>query len=101
MNFLSRYAEAYEQFANDSQRLSQEYADVPRRARDAHDMKELEAWKGAQLARIHAFVAHTFQGIAEDSVERAFRKGRARLQEAAASDQNGTQAARPAAAVGN
>jgi len=92
-DFLSRYAEAFKQYASDSERLSKEYADAPKRARDARSMKELEAWKGAQLARIHSFVAPAFQRLAEDSVEQAFRKHRAQLQQEAASPQNSTQAA--------
>mmetsp|Transcript_152132 Transcript_152132/g.369466 ORF Transcript_152132/g.369466 Transcript_152132/m.369466 type:complete len:683 (+) Transcript_152132:47-2095(+) len=99
-NFLSRYAEAFKQYASDSERLSKEHAGAPQRASDARDLKELKAWKAAQLARIHAFVAHTFQGLAEHSVEQAFRKNRARLQQEAASAQNGTQA-EPAAAAAN
>lgn len=91
-NFLSRHAEAYQHYAEDSERLSRQHADAPEKASDARSVKELEAWKGAQLARIDEFVPQSFQKTAKDSVEQSFRRHRALLQQQAASAQSGAAA---------
>uniref|UniRef100_A0A7S4UN01 Uncharacterized protein n=1 Tax=Alexandrium monilatum TaxID=311494 RepID=A0A7S4UN01_9DINO len=88
-HFLNKYAEAYKHYADDAERLSREYKDAPQRASDANTTEQLEAWKGAQLARIHAFIPKTFQSYAEESVEEGYRQNRARIEE---------EAAKPAAA---
>mmetsp|Transcript_90753 Transcript_90753/g.282717 ORF Transcript_90753/g.282717 Transcript_90753/m.282717 type:complete len:599 (-) Transcript_90753:146-1942(-) len=97
--YMSRYAEAYKSYANESEKLSKQYADAPQLASDANTTEELEAWRSAQLAGIHAFIPKTFQSYAEDAVEAAYRANRARILEAAKAAKpavNGTAAASPA-----
>mmetsp|Transcript_90754 Transcript_90754/g.282721 ORF Transcript_90754/g.282721 Transcript_90754/m.282721 type:complete len:707 (-) Transcript_90754:519-2639(-) len=81
--FMSKYAEAYQSYADESEKLSKQYAEAPQQASEANSTKELEAWRSAQLAGIHTFIPKTFQRYAEDSVEEAFRANRARILEAA------------------
>mmetsp|Transcript_90755 Transcript_90755/g.282729 ORF Transcript_90755/g.282729 Transcript_90755/m.282729 type:complete len:324 (-) Transcript_90755:83-1054(-) len=81
--FMGKYADAYQSYADESEKLSKQYADAPQQASNANSTKELEAWRSAQLAGIHAFIPKTFQSYAEDSVEEAFRTNRARILEAA------------------
>jgi len=97
-HYMSKYAEAYKHYADDSERISREHAAAPQHASDARSIEELEAWKEAQVARIDAFVPKTFQKVAKEAVDSSFRRHRALLEKAAAPQEGGAAAAPQVAA---
>jgi len=90
-HFMNRYANAYQHYRADAERIQKQYGNAPQRASDCHNMKALEQWRDAQRARLKAFVPKTWQRMGSESLDREFKENKARI----AQEQQDANASKP------